>query len=252
MSRHGTSIVVGMAAGLVAALALVTSPQTAKAQGIFESIFGGIQPKLQPVGAPTDIRVYSDPTPALPQAPRQSSDRIVERGHGLPIIYCVRTCDGHYFPLQPHAGVSVGQACRAFCPTSTTRVYRGGTIDTAVASDGRRYVDLPNAYAYRRHLVAGCTCNGRDAFGLAPLAPLSDPTLKPGDVLVTSQGLVAFTGGKGATANFTPVQNYAHFSKSYRAQLSTVRVAPPTPGTPGEFTPATASAGDNRTAQLER
>ncbi len=252
MSRHGKSIVVGMAAGLTAAFVLLAAPQTAGAQGIFKSIFGGIQPRLQPPSTPTDIHAYSEPMPVLPQAPNHSPDRIVSNGGGAATSYCVRTCDGHYFPLQPHAGLSVAQACRAFCPASATQVYRGGTINTAVTSEGRRYVDLPNAFAYRRHLVAGCTCNGRDAFGLAPLAPLSDPTLKPGDVVATSQGLVAFAGGKGANAGFTPVQNYSHFSKSYRDQLSAMRIAPRVPGAPGEFTPATASAADTLTAQLER
>jgi hypothetical protein len=248
MRRHGNAIVVCVAAGL----ALLAVPQSARAQDILQSIFGGFQRAYQPPSAPTDIRAYSDPAPILPQAPNRSPDRIVSHGGGLPTAYCVRTCDGHYFPLQPHPGLSIAQACRSFCPASETRIYRGGTIDTAVASDGRRYADLPNAYAYRRHLVAGCTCNGRDAFGLAPIAPFSDPTLKPGDVVATSKGLVAFSGGKRADAGFTPVQDYTHFSKGYRNQLSTMRIAPSTPGAPGEFTPSASLASDKLTAQLER
>ena len=121
-----------------------------------------------------------------------------------------------------------------------------------MARDGRRYADLPNAYAYRRHLVAGCTCNGRDAFGLAPIAPLSDPTLKPGDVVATGEGLVAFTGGKRANADFTPVRDYSRFSKSYRDKLSAMRIAPPTPGAPGEFILGGRRGGGKLTAQLER
>ena len=252
MRWNGKAIVMCVAAGLTAGLTLFAAPQTAGAQGILEAIFGGFQRAPQAPSAPTDIRAYSNPAPILPQAPNHSPDRIVSHGAGLPTAYCVRTCDGHYFPLQPHAGLNVAQACSSFCPASRTRVYRGSTIDTAVARDGRRYADLPNAYAYRRHLIAGCTCNGRDAFGLAPIAPLSDPTLKPGDVIATSEGLVAFTGGKRADADFTPVRDYSRFSKSYREKLSAMRIAPATPGAPGEFSPATAEVGDKLTAQLER
>ena len=243
MRSGGKSIsLCGMAVLGAACLTLLAAPPSARAQGILESIFGGFQRSFQPPGVPTDIHAYSNPALILPQAPNRSPDRIVSSGAGLPTAYCVRTCDGHYFPLLPHAGLSVAQACHSFCPASETRVYRGSTIDTAV----------PNAYAYRRHLITGCTCNGRDAFGLAPIAPLSDPTLKPGDVVATRQGLIAFTGGKRAHAAFTPVRDYSRFSKHYRNQLSTMRIAPPVPGAPGEFTPSASLANDKLAAQLER
>jgi hypothetical protein len=69
----------------------------------------------------------------------------------------------------------------------------------------RRYTDLDSAYVYREHLVANCTCNGRDAFGLAPFEAISDPTLRSGDIVATKNGLVAFTGRRGEAAAFTPV-----------------------------------------------
>ena len=252
MRWSGKAILMCVAAGLTVGLTLFVAPQTAGAQSILETIFGGFQRAPQAPSAPTDIRAHSNPAPVLPRTPNRSPDRIVERGSGLPTAYCVRSCDGRYFPLQPHAGLSVTQACRTFCPASETRVYRGSTIETAVARDGRRYTSLPNAYTYRRHLVAGCTCNGRDAFGLAPIAPLSDPTLKPGDVVATDQGLVAFTGGKRANADFTPVRDYSRFSKSYRDKLSAMRIAPPIPGAPGDIISSVPAASASRTAQLER
>jgi hypothetical protein len=123
--------------------------------------------------------------------------------------------------------MSAAQACQAFCPASDTRLFAGSNIDYAVARDGSRYAALPNAYVYRRQLVEGCTCNGRDAFGLANIDIANDPTLRRGDVVATSEGLVAYTGDGNRRADFTPVESYAGFSKSYRETLSEIRVTPP-------------------------
>jgi hypothetical protein len=51
--------------------------------------------------------------------------------------------------------------CKAFCPASATKVFYGGHIDSASASNGERYADSENAFAYRKALRADCTCNGR-------------------------------------------------------------------------------------------
>jgi hypothetical protein len=75
-------------------------------------------------------------------------------------------CDGRYFPVQRHSGVSSAQTCSSFCPASATRIYNGNTINHAVASDGKRYSELATAFVYRERIIPGCTCNGRDAFGL--------------------------------------------------------------------------------------
>jgi hypothetical protein len=91
------------------------------------------------------------------------------------------------------------------CPASKTKVFFGSTIDTAVAGDGTRYGSLDNAYLYRKRLVADCTCNGRDAFGLVPLPVAGDPTLRPGDIVVTANGLMAYAGKNVRGQAYTPV-----------------------------------------------
>jgi hypothetical protein len=40
-----------------------------------------------------------------------------------------------------------------------------------------------------------------------------------------------FTGRKDKTADFTPVESYAHFSKSHRKQLTAMKIMSPNPGT---------------------
>ena len=45
--------------------------------------------------------------------------------------YCVRTCDGRYFPVVARNGQSAAEACHNFCPAAETRVFRGSSIDNA-------------------------------------------------------------------------------------------------------------------------
>jgi len=168
----------------------------------------------------------------------------------------VRTSDGFHFPVQAHAGVSAAQACRALCPAGETKLYSGGTIDNAIAGDGSRYADLDTAFLYRKELVAGVTCNGRNAFGLARIDLTSDPTLRPGDIVATKDGMVAFTGMINKVADFTPLDNYRAVPKSTRDKLSDVKIMPPNPGAPN-VTPVTMTStarprDENRSAQLSR
>jgi hypothetical protein len=153
-------------------------------------------------------------------------------------------------------GMSTAQACQALRPATETRLYSGSNIDCAVARDGSGYAAMPNAYVYRKQLVDGCTCNGRDAFGLARIDVTNEPTLRRGDVVATREGLVAYAGDRNQRADFTPVESYPGFSRSYRETLSDIRVMPPsavnyTPVTVPLTTGAADSAG-MRSAQLAR
>ena len=94
------------------------------------------------------------------------------------------------------------------------------------------------------------------AFGLARVDVNTDPTLRPGDVVATKSGLVAFTGMKNKVADFTPLDSYRGLSKSYRDKLAETKIMPPNPGAPN-VTPVTLGghrprADDNRRAQLSR
>jgi hypothetical protein len=185
------------------ALALTLPIGTASA-GFFDMLFGGGRsarsaPPSNPL-APL-LRSFADPS--------GPSGGVVEgerRESGPSVAYCVRLCDGHPFPVQ-HTGSSPAQACASFCPATKTKVFAGGSIDYAVASDGKRYADLPNAFTYRKQLVADCSCNGKSAGGLARMDVKSDPTLRPGDIVATNNGFVSYRGSNGKTAEFTPVQD---------------------------------------------
>ena len=208
---------------LLAVSLLALTPRPASA-GFFDFLFGG------------------DRTPHATQSPTQTQQTdffgnpidpgptsVAPVSSGRSASYCVRTCDGKYFPLSARAGMTPAQMCQSFCPASTTKIYFGSNIDSALGPNGERYADLPHAFAYRKALKADCTCNGRDPAGLAPIDLSLDTTLRPGDIVATTDGLVAYKGVSpinGQTAEFTPVANYPGLTPELRAKLGEMKVAP--------------------------
>jgi len=120
------------------------------------------------------------------------------------------------------------QTCQAFCPASVTKVFYGSNIDGATSASGERYADSENAFAYRKALRADCTCNGRNSAGLAPVDVALDSSLRAGDVIATTEGLVAYSGVRadGQAGEFTPVASYPGLTAAVRARLGEMKVAP--------------------------
>jgi Protein of unknown function (DUF2865) len=194
---------------------LMALPRPVHAEGLFDFFFGGSRDRPTP---PANVNSYAEPTPSIgrvaPQSPGGSED--VRQGGGAlgrTVAFCVRLCDGHHFPMEHLPNASPVETCRAMCPSAKTKVFFGGEIGSATARDGQRYADLDNAFVYRKQLVANCTCNGKDAFGLAPFDMSHDSTLRPGDIVATKTGFAVYGGAQGPAA-FTPVD-----TASVKAQL---------------------------------
>jgi hypothetical protein len=232
-----------------AGLALTAAPAPASAQNLFDFFFNGARRPSSPPSATAYADPQADTFGARPSDPAPR----VETGPA--VAYCVRTCDGRFFPIQRSAATPV-EICNSFCPASRTKIFSGASIDHAVAHDGTRYTDLGNAYAYRDRIVPGCTCNGKDAFGLAPMKASEDPTLRQGDVVATEEGFVAYTGSHKRTADFTPINSASGVSAESKRQLAQTRIAPASPpaGRPEVISAASSAArdGKDRQAQLER
>jgi hypothetical protein len=218
---------------LVFALALV--PATAQAEGgLFGAIlnfFGGGRP-AQEQAAPAPLP--PGPSAANPLDLPSLNSQPVAPSHGGPqVAYCVRTCDGRYFPLPKNAGganSTPAKICSALCPTAETKIYSGSNIENAAAADGSRYSTLKNAFVYREHLVEGCSCNGGDGAGNTAIDIKADPTLRPGDIVVTANGPVVFKGGKGGThlrSDFEPAADGGRLSAKMRDKVTAIKVARP-------------------------
>ncbi|UWU78455.1 DUF2865 domain-containing protein [Bradyrhizobium huanghuaihaiense] len=206
MKRRVIGKLAGGAAVMVAISAGLGLAPSAHAEDFFSALFGafGVRPPQIRTPFPNDDMPRYD-------APRQRA------AYGGGTAYCVRGCDGRYFPAQGSDAESKAQSCKSFCPTSETSLVYGSNIDDATTESGKSYSDLPNAFRYRNEIVAGCTCNGKDPVGLSQVKVEDDPTLRKGDIVAGAGGLVVANRNandrRGVAMNFSPLPD------SVRAQF---------------------------------
>ncbi|HKU06730.1 MAG TPA: DUF2865 domain-containing protein [Bradyrhizobium sp.] len=179
--------------GVAAALAVATLVPPTQAQDFFSNFFRGFGRPRAPMQMPFGDN-FQQPEPR-------------QRASGSGQAYCVRTCDGRYFPITGNDSGSRTTACNSLCPKAETEVVYGSAIDDAATENGKPYSKLQNAFRYRNELVSGCTCNGKDSVGLAQIEPEKDPTLRKGDIVAGANGLVVANQSadkRGASVNFSP------------------------------------------------
>lgn len=203
--------------GALAALILFGAAPAAQAQDFFSNLFGGFGGGGRQQQRVIPMPFASEYSGDEQRAPRSYAPRVSSGGGQA---FCVRTCDGRYFPISSSDNQSKAATCNSFCPASETKVYSGSTIDNASTDNGKQYTSLPNAFKFRNELVAGCTCNGKDQLGLAAVKIENDPTLKRGDIVAGEQGLMVNRGAdrRGASLNMTPA------SQSVRAKYERLPV----------------------------
>jgi hypothetical protein len=197
-----------------AALCALLSAAPSQAEDFLSALFGAFGARFRAPSIPLPFGSEGNPFARQYDAgPRGYS--------GGSQAYCVRSCDGRYFPISASDSQSRAAACSNFCPASETKVVYGSNIVDATTETGEPYSELPNAFRYRNELVAGCTCNGKDQVGLAQVKIENDPTLRKGDIVAGPGGLmVAGRGGdkRGASLNFSPA------SQSVRSRYQRVPV----------------------------
>jgi hypothetical protein len=228
---------------LIALLAVAFAPVEATAQWAWTSgsssgawPFGGgwsnsqpAQRTVAPVSRAAQPLAYADPNPARRASPFLATSPVQIPPAEPTTAYCVRLCDGRFFPLSPAAAhATPAKLCSALCPASRTKVFEGASIEAATTADGARYETLSTAYLFRKELVQSCTCNGKTALGLAKIDIAADPTLQAGDIVATAQGLKVFNGAPGArhrAASFVSLKKSALVSSDIRRKLRSLRVA---------------------------
>lgn len=152
---------------------------------------------------------------------------------GNRVSYCVRTCDGFFFPLSAASGSDSADqaACNRLCPTSETRLYVGQIgveIDDARSRQtGRRYAQMSNAFAYRTSYSRSCSCSA-SGVGLTNEASVGrDLTLRPGDIVMTAKGMRVFSGGQMPyrEANFMTLDRSGRYAGNTRETLQSMENA---------------------------
>jgi hypothetical protein len=187
------------AAVALCSLAVVPAAQAEDFLSALFGAFGGGRPHVPAMPLPSE----GSPVPPQSEVP---GPRIIIYGGGSQ-AFCVRSCDGRYFPVNGSDNQSRAAACNSFCPASETRVVYGSNIDSAATESGKPYSELPNAFRYRDEIVAECTCNGKDQIGLAPVKIKNDPTLRKGDLVAGPNGLMVAgrsADKRGASLELSP------------------------------------------------
>jgi len=196
------SITLSASGAAIALGALIVTPSV-QAQDFFSALFGGFEGgRWRGPAMPMPMPFASERGLVVPQNEFRRP-RVISYGQA----FCVRTCDGRYFPVTGPDNQSRASSCNRFCPASETKVVYGSNIDDAATETGKPYSELPNAFRYRNEIVAGCTCNGKDQIGLAPVKIEDDPTVRKGDLVVGPQGLMVAgrsADKRGASLNFSP------------------------------------------------
>jgi hypothetical protein len=147
--------------------------------------------------------------------------RDATRASGLAV--CVRLCDGFFFPSATSSGGD--EACAAQCPDAPTAGYTepagSDRIEDAVSTRGALYSALPVANRYQTTFDNTCRCHRSLTPGYSE-SVLHDPTLRNGDVVMTSKGLLVFQGAETRTitsADFVALSQARSLPQGLRAAL---------------------------------
>ena len=207
-------------ASCIAAVLLICPERGVAEEGLLDFLFGPEEPRHSspPPRARSDWRGsrHSKPSGEL---------RYARAGDGLagePSTggYCVRTCDGYYFPLIKSSHASRQQSCEFACPSAPMAIYDGGSIETARNYKGERYTSLPTAFAFRDKAKAKCSCNDPDSSAaFFERTVKTDPTLRSGDVVFDVGGAFVYSG-----TNLVPLSRASFLAPQIRERLRAITV----------------------------
>ena len=236
--RARATIAKSMVLAGIAVLALVLAGTPASAQnGIFDTILGRRSAPSAPAAPP--VSAYADPFSAwnpfgspVPQSLRPEMD--------VSVAYCVRLCDGRYFPIQRHAGISPGAGLQFILPGEPRPRF---TAAAASSMRSRRTASATptssTAFIYREKLVRAAPATARMRSGWSPPRSQDDPTLRPGDIVATNRG--SWPNGGGGRQQFHADRSpLTPCFADLRRKLTETKIAP-----------ATATAAPRRRYQAE-
>jgi hypothetical protein len=208
----------------IAALAAATSAHAQSARQTAEMTARGCVIRSDATG-----RFWACPPGALQQTGSISGQQSQPQQQSRPSNrgtkarnFCVRTCDGYFFPLdgmQNKGEEARRSACNTACPGAETALYTtrpGEEIDDArTVGDSRRYGELEVAFMHRLRLVQGCTC--RRPNNTSPVeAARNDDTLRRGDIIVTETGMEVYQG----SSQFVDYREADSIGRSMREALT--------------------------------
>jgi hypothetical protein len=147
---------------------------------------------------------------------------------------CVRTCDGFYFPVSystvPANFPQDQQTCQRMCPAAEVQLYShrnpGEDVAQAVATDGRLYSELPNAFSYRKQFSATCSCRAPGQTWTEALRGVDDPAFERGDIIVTEEQAKILSQPVDAKGKPLPGKAKAPLTKNAPPEIETPAASP--------------------------
>ena len=159
VDRSGSKSRSAVSVAIFAATLMALFAEQAFAQGLFD-LFSNARREL---AAPA--LSYA---PAAPAAASPSIERpLLSNGTGHSVNYCVRLCDGRYFPIQRHAAVSPAQLCDALVSVEPNQDFLGsrrgarGRHRWCALREPAKCIPVPQAvgaglYLQRQRLLRAC------------------------------------------------------------------------------------------------
>lgn len=185
---------------------LVPASDPANAQGFLDFLFG---PDSPPPSRPSSGYARSEPAPFLFDGllkPSQYDTPIPRAGATTYRTFCVRMCDGFYFPISSAASEAGfardSEKCAASCAGARlfyTPNAGSSDVDGMLDLSGRAYASYPTAFRYRKKLVEGCQCRPQpwtEAELARHRAYAAVPTPDGQRAPPSEQAAVAATGGR--------------------------------------------------------
>jgi hypothetical protein len=151
---------------------------------------------------------------------------------------CVRSCDGTFFPApnpSSERGAARQPSCASVCPDTETKLFTippgSDNIADAKAVDGESYARFVARLSTRGDKAKSCSCHAAADDAARTRAALNDPTLQPGDAVVTSEGVKVFKGGAAPHRKnaFLSLAQTPNLAPSQRGALAAIDRAIRTP-----------------------
>jgi hypothetical protein len=183
-ARHRVFLGIGAATVVIIAVSSLRTEAGNEALDFWLQNWGGSRAQEHSEPAP------SDPQLRITVTPRRRRGGESEGGDA----YCVRTCDGYYFPISystvPGRFADDQKSCQRLCPAAEAVLYSyrnpGEDMQQAVSVNGHPYTELPNAFRYRREINAACSCRRPGQSWADALKNADDrSTIERGDIVVT-------------------------------------------------------------------
>lgn len=208
-------------AAMAAAFAIVfaAEPSSSRAEGLFDFLFGSDSPGSSAPSSrqPPYMRERGAPggADAKGDGKRDGSPGSIEQ---FADGFCVRTCDGYFFPLIKSAQATRQQTCEFACPSAPMAIYEGASIEFARNHKGERYSALPTAFSFRDKTTQRCACNEpRTSHEFFQRTVRTDPTLRAGDVVIDNAGAYVYRGSE-----FVPLERASFVPSETRLRLRSI------------------------------